>query len=555
LLVVGLGIAGAGFWHVARKPLSARYHAMRAESFEEKARAALAADRLDDAQLYVKEANRHQTTPARLQLWGDVLRKQGNSMYLGVFDRALSQDSNNVVLARSFVAGAATLGARDFASQRVVELVTRFPDDPELLLAAGKFYIVSREPTPAVNLLRRAESLDRNNPTIAFALASACSMSLEPAVKQEGRKRLEALRQLPAFWEATTLALARFRSQDEPNAARLLWAELLARKPDVWSYQLGQLDNLHEIKDPAWRARLKELGKAANSRERRFDVARRIGLWDGTAAFDAWLKEMPSDEVKSEVVTALRLDVLAAAGDHSGVAALAAAETRRAGVPPAHAARCWVAAARAQRALGDAEVARMNARNAASVAENNPQLAYMVGQVMEELGLNAEALRLYEASAVSTGSVRMKSLEALNRRAMADGESDRLTSVLERVASGENPDVLALNNLACLLVQDPNTAARGLDLAERARAARPGDPLVTDTYAWALLQNGRTAEALALYEALPGPTFQNPEVTLHFAETLNRSGQRARARELVKDLSDDKLLPRDREVLQALRAP
>lgn len=93
-----------------------------------------------------------------------------------------------------------------------------------------------------------------------------------------------------------------------------------------------------------------------------------------------------------------------------------------------------------------------------------------------------------------------------------------------------NPnDAPALNNLAWLRYQARDPGA--LALAKRAHAAAPGDPRITDTYGWLLVENGQLQEGLELLAAIAGPG-ADEEVRMHYAQALARAGKKDEARAL-----------------------
>lgn len=74
---------------------------------------------------------------------------------------------------------------------------------------------------------------------------------------------------------------------------------------------------------------------------------------------------------------------------------------------------------------------------------------------------------------------------------------------------------LALNNLACLLVEHFDELEAAADYAKRARALRPTDPHIADTLGWVLLRQQQTARALALLEDSGARLAGSAEVQAH----------------------------------------
>ncbi len=90
-------------------------------------------------------------------------------------------------------------------------------------------------------------------------------------------------------------------------------------------------------------------------------------------------------------------------------------------------------------------------------------------------------------------------------------------------------DLVASNNLAYALAEDPAHQAEALTLARRAHEQARGEPTVADTYGWVLYQSGDVLQAVrVLQEAVRrGPTLA--EARLHLALAHLKAGQTAAA--------------------------
>ena len=101
--------------------------------------------------------------------------------------------------------------------------------------------------------------------------------------------------------------------------------------------------------------------------------------------------------------------------------------------------------------------------------------------------------------------------------AMRAGNWTKANSVYSALlAKGDLADPVVLNNAANVRLQ-LGDAAGGRDLARRAYALAPNDPIILDTLGWAIMQaDGKTPEAVSLvrraYEAAPN----NPEIAEHW---------------------------------------
>ena len=89
--------------------------------------------------------------------------------------------------------------------------------------------------------------------------------------------------------------------------------------------------------------------------------------------------------------------------------------------------------------------------------------------------------------------------------------------------------VAAMNNLAYYYIGPGRNPALGLRLAAQAHAAAPKDGNVADTYGFALLNNGKTQEALKALEGAHALLPANPSITYHLALAYSEHGNRDQA--------------------------
>ena len=94
-------------------------------------------------------------------------------------------------------------------------------------------------------------------------------------------------------------------------------------------------------------------------------------------------------------------------------------------------------------------------------------------------------------------------------------------------------DVVALNNLAWLLAEKQDPAARAL--ATRAHALAPDNPSVVDTYGWILVRGGETAQGIALLRQAAARAPESSQIRYHLATALAGTGQREEARRLLAE--------------------
>lgn len=100
----------------------------------------------------------------------------------------------------------------------------------------------------------------------------------------------------------------------------------------------------------------------------------------------------------------------------------------------------------------------------------------------------------------------------------------------EKVLSIDSNNVLALNNLAVIYSERLDQIDKALDLAKRARAAVPNNPIFADTLGWVMFKKADYRNALPLLEESAAKLTDNPEVQYHLAMVNYMLGDEAAAK-------------------------
>lgn len=138
----------------------------------------------------------------------------------------------------------------------------------------------------------------------------------------------------------------------------------------------------------------------------------------------------------------------------------------------------------------------------------------------------------------------------------SSGQGAQAVSQYERLLAADRIDPAMLNNLAWSLHE--NGDPRALELARRAHAAAPHIAEIGDTYGWILVQMDKVAEGLGVLEKALAGAPANPDIQYHAAVAYAKSGQTARATQLLRQSlkSDQKFAARDaaERLLQSMPA-
>jgi putative PEP-CTERM system TPR-repeat lipoprotein len=170
---------------------------------------------------------------------------------------------------------------------------------------------------------------------------------------------------------------------------------------------------------------------------------------------------------------------------------------------------------------------------AALERERNSQIVRQLAQAQADSGKRDEAVGLLEAWVAEQPEDKASIGMLAMQYQLAGREADAITAY-ERLAEGDTPNVIVLNNLAWLYqkANDP----RALETARKAYDLDPNRPEVADTYGWTLVQNDRVQEGLSIlqqaYVSYPTQT----EIGYHVAVALSRSGRNEEAAKILRRL-------------------
>ena len=118
-------------------------------------------------------------------------------------------------------------------------------------------------------------------------------------------------------------------------------------------------------------------------------------------------------------------------------------------------------------------------------------------------------------------------------------ETDQAIELFRKVIEIEPQNTRALNNLAVLLSESPETRDEALDMIDRALDIVGQRPTYLDTKATILLLAGQNEQAADLLETVVSGPEQNPVYQLHLAVAYARSGRNEEARQtLAQSLAD-----------------
>lgn len=178
---------------------------------------------------------------------------------------------------------------------------------------------------------------------------------------------------------------------------------------------------------------------------------------------------------------------------------------------------------RLREAQGDLEAAKDTLRRGLEADPANVQARVALAMVLHKAGKSRQALEQLDAL-LGPGAPQVAAYNArgIIRQVLNDIEGAIADYENALLLKGQN--LVALNNLAMLYADRPETASKALDLAWTAYNLDRNAPAVLDTLGYALLKNNRSANALAILNraATLAPEDQGIASHLNLAKTITQ---------------------------------
>jgi tetratricopeptide (TPR) repeat protein len=192
---------------------------------------------------------------------------------------------------------------------------------------------------------------------------------------------------------------------------------------------------------------------------------------------------------------------------------------------------------------GEFEVAAGRLREALNCGEEDPRASVRLGQALERLGKQEDAISAY-TRALDMGLDDDVVVRQLADLLMMAGQSRAAIGRYEVLLEKQPDDIELMNNLAFALADERRDLDRALELAKRVREALPDAPAVQDTLGWVTLRRGDSETALALFRQALRRAPADPTIRFHEALALRATGQEEKARKALRSLQMDPKLTR-----------
>ena len=455
-------------------------------------------------------------------------------------------------------------GEFDQATSTVSDLLSKNPEDPAVLTQAGNVYAASGDAKTAKEYLTRALNAEPGYLPASMTLANIeetegnydSAIVIYRGLVDRGEKSI-----LPM------LALARISGLQRRPAEKLNWLEKAHSREPGNIQPLSMLGEhyLSEKQPSKARPHIKEALKIAPDNSKLLSLMGRVMMAEKqyNEALPL-LNELVSEEPGSVYARSLlgeaylelgqtedakkHLDIaLEKQPNNAPVLALRVTAELQAGQPG----RALDYAVRLQKAHPDLFVGHELAGDALLAAKDYAGAKTAYSQAWELQASAALAIKLSEAakrSGTPEDSARhllvwlqnspddAQVTYFLGEAYLSMGQQADAIAAFEKALTLQPENVLVLNNLAMLYSLSGNS--RAIELAERAYRKNPENAGIQDTYGWILVQQGQADKGRRMLEQAMIKLPSVAEIRYHYAVALLKTGKKAQAMDLLRELVD-----------------
>jgi hypothetical protein len=144
--------------------------------------------------------------------------------------------------------------------------------------------------------------------------------------------------------------------------------------------------------------------------------------------------------------------------------------------------------------------------------------------------------------------------ELLTQNLFSEGRTRSLMSLFSTQLSAEPDNLEVKNNLAMTAMLLEASELRPHEMARQVYEASPTNAAFASTYAYALHQQAKDAEALAVFEKLTAEQREQPSIAGYYAMMLRANGRGEEAKRYFELSAEAKMLPEERKVIDEAKA-
>jgi hypothetical protein len=414
----------------------------------------------------------------------------------------------------------------------------------------GHLAEVKKESADAEHHWQKATELEPNNGSYQFQLASIRLGATDPSKRQNAREALGNLRQDPQLRAGATrlLVLDGLGLREEPGRLRALANELQGYPEASFGDRLLYLQVLQNTRDAAFNDYLLRLEREAGSHPA--DLASLLSwMAENGIASEAvqFARELPRETWEKWPVAAALATAYVSTGDWSGLEQLTATSQ-------------WTPFDFLRQAYLSKALREQNKRFASEqawvAAEKEafaqPQSLLLLARTATAWGWSAEKVELLWLLA-KNDETKLAALQTLYQHYSDIGDTVGLYRTLLRLVELMPNDLVLQNNSAQISLLLGTDLERAYRVAADLSNKEPSNAAYVSTYAFSLYIKGDTKGALSAMDRLSPEQLHTPSIAIYYGVILAAAGQKDKARDYLRAVSEANLLPEEKALAHKAR--
>jgi thioredoxin-like negative regulator of GroEL len=190
-------------------------------------------------------------------------------------------------------------------------------------------------------------------------------------------------------------------------------------------------------------------------------------------------------------------------------------------------------------------------RSAERLTNDQPERELVLARLASKWDLEKESERVWQRVGENP-PFRREARDALRQLYRGDNDTGKLYDVLQRLHESSPNEAPITADLARLGLNLKRDIEHSYDLAKEAYDRAPNEVNCAVTYAFSLYRLGRSPEALAIIQGLPGDQLRDPHAAVYTALLLGDANQIDAAKDYV-DAASHGIYPEEKTVLEEAR--
>lgn len=415
---------------------------------------------------------------------------------------------------------------------------------------SGALAWATGQPVQAEAEYAKALALEPTNQVVAVNLATVRMASTNAAVAQAARASMNQMASDPVIRLVVlrSLMLDAVARRDLQQA--VAYSEEVVRDPSAtFDDKVKHLELLRVDKNPAyssWCATLKEAARYSSVN------AAALGNWminaEGAIFALEWLQRLPQSVQTNQPIPILITGCEINLKKWNDLDEYLAQQSWG----PADYYR-FAAMSLALRSLGQETAARNAWERADLLAEHQPGSLTQLAQASSVWGWTPERTEVLQ-QIVDEFPLDKWAVEQLSLQWYSQGATAKLQDLFSKSQLADPSDIHIKNNLANVLMLRKTDLDKAYRLAKEAYDDSPNDPFIVSTYAYSLMLQSKSDEALKLLDNLKPQYLQNPSVAAYYGIIEAESGHKDLARPCLARADKAKLLPEEMQMVRLAQA-